>query len=312
MTTNRQEANSADDAERTGFEEAHEQVDESFSELDGCAPVAEFGRDLPCASTRVRVAGIHVSLYYRDDSAIVLVDYPAGTYVRATTYAGSLDEAHTAVVDFARYTDADVDFDEFGVLDRSSSENVDKELVTDGGELPDDKKNEVEIRGGLGATLTAPPEEPDPEDLPPEERDWEDYNGSAYEYCTEHLSEQQQTELASAVGDRADSLTEFNGILLLPNRDVKERVESMVYSDVATIHQRYRDVDWAPGVTVLARSMSTAKQRWRLSRPQPARLLYSFGSVDAVAKASQAKLEQVEGIGPKTAARIVADDVTYD
>ena len=89
--------------------------------IDECPAVTAFDIDLPSASTHIETEGILVSLHYRDDSAIILVDYPAGAGIEDTAFAGDIEDAHKAVCRLARHTDADVHRDEFGVLDEDDS-----------------------------------------------------------------------------------------------------------------------------------------------------------------------------------------------
>lgn len=154
-----------------------------------------------------------------------------------------------------------------------------------------------------------PTDESDPEEL-----GWEDYRediaDDAWGYCTAHLNEEQRDALRQAVDDRLDGMAELNAALLLPNQDVVDRTDGAIaYAEVAEMHRRFLDVD--RGVAVLGSSAKQAKQRWRLKRPQPDRLLYEFGSVEEIADASREELEAVEGVGPATAERIVEDDVSY-
>jgi len=85
--------------------------------LTECRHVSTFAGDLPRPSTSLEMDGIHVNLYYRDDSAVVVVDYPAGACARDTAFAGDLKDAHKSVVRIACHTDADVVRDEFDVLE---------------------------------------------------------------------------------------------------------------------------------------------------------------------------------------------------
>lgn len=80
-----------------------------------------FADDLPAAVTCITVDGINVSLHIRDDSGVVIVDYPAGMCITDTAFASAVEEAHVAVCRLARHTGADVLHDEFDVLDADTA-----------------------------------------------------------------------------------------------------------------------------------------------------------------------------------------------
>lgn len=84
--------------------------------LTECSHVTAFAGDLPTPSTSLEIDGIHVDLHCRDDSAVVIVDYPAGACASDTAFSGDLKDAHKAVVRIAHHTDATVIRDEFDVL----------------------------------------------------------------------------------------------------------------------------------------------------------------------------------------------------
>ncbi|WP_096391461.1 helix-hairpin-helix domain-containing protein [Halopenitus persicus] len=158
-----------------------------------------------------------------------------------------------------------------------------------------------------------PAEERDPEEL-----DWEDYREHVKDdpkaYCLEHLDGWTYGEVVQAVSDRASNLTELNGILIIPKQDLIDRVDSLTCSKATEIHQRFLwDIDEDTGmVSVLGREKCHTKERWRLKEHQAKRLLYHFGSMERIAEASKEELEEVPGVGPATAERIVEDDVEYN
>lgn len=92
--------------------------------LDECPAVRAFDIDLPRAATYISADGVGVSLHYRDDSAIILVDYRAGMGVEDTAFAGDIEDAHKAVCRLARHTDAEVIRDEFDVLTGDGSSHT--------------------------------------------------------------------------------------------------------------------------------------------------------------------------------------------